>query len=151
MVRAIKRLNLLQIITLIALIIVYVLCNFNIKGMTDLFWIVLAFNMLGFLLFTTKWSKEGKTLYRRMDKNYNKNLTRKPSDIIFLTCVAFYILICFTIVSGAFIKGYEKDISTIFALLGSAWVFNLFTAYIVERTSKEVKSILKSNNHIRKD
>ena len=67
MVKVIKRLNLLQTITLIALIIVYILCNFNIKGMTDLFWIVLALNMLGFLLFTTKWSKEGKTLYRKMD------------------------------------------------------------------------------------
>ena len=143
LIRAIKRLNLLQIITLVCLIIVYVLCNFNIKGMDDLFWIVLALNMLGFLLFTTKWSKEGKTLYRKMNKNYNKNLTRQPSDIIFFTCVAFYILICTTIVSGAFIKGYEKDISTLLSLLVSAWVFNLFTAVIVERTFREVKSILR--------
>lgn len=42
LIRAIKRLNLLQIITLIGLIIVYVLCNFNIRGMVDLFWIVVS-------------------------------------------------------------------------------------------------------------
>lgn len=35
--------------------------------------------MFGYLMCITKWSKEGKTANRKIDKSYDKNLTGKPS------------------------------------------------------------------------
>ena len=61
MINRLKRLNKLQIISTILLTISFILVLCNVYNSNNLFWLCLGLNMGGYLLFTTKWSNEGKT------------------------------------------------------------------------------------------
>lgn len=61
MVNILKRLNKIQVVSLILLVVLFILVCFNINNSTNFFWVLLGLNMLGYLMFVTKWSKEGKT------------------------------------------------------------------------------------------
>ena len=98
MVRVVKRLNVLQVIGLIGLVVVDILYYLKVDNMINLFFVFLGLNILGHLLFTTKWSKEGKTNFSKLDKKYSKNLTRKPSETIFFSTVALYLTVCVVII-----------------------------------------------------
>ena len=105
-----KRLNRIQIISLILLTVAFIMVLFGVHNSNNLFWILIGINMFGYLLFTSKWSNEGKTWYSKIDKKYSKNLTRKPSDTIFFMMVAYYILICIVVIADIFIDNFMNEI-----------------------------------------
>ena len=145
MVNSLKRLNWIQIVSLILIVVAFVLYCLNIKGGKEFFWIALSINMLGFLLFTNKWCREGKTGIKKADKSYSKNLTRKPSDFIFIILVAYYLVVCLINIIDIFYRGYKYDFGIILALFIIAFGCNIVSAYTVERTANEINLLLKGD------
>lgn len=143
MVNSLKRLNKIQIVSLILLIISFILVCFNVNNNTNFFWVSLGLNMLGYLMFITKWSREGKTGNRKIDKSYDKNLTRKSSEFIFFMVVAYYLVICICVVADIWIKDFMYQFGTILGLFSVAFIWNFLSLAIVDRTMKEVELILK--------
>ena len=143
MVNSLKRLNKIQIVSLILLIISFILVCFNVNNNTNFFWVSLGLNMLGYLMFITKWPKEGKTGNRKIDKSYDKNLTRKSSEFIFFMVVAYYLVICICVVADILIKDFMYQFGTILGLFSVAFIWNFLSLAIVDRTMKEVELILK--------
>lgn len=139
-----KRANLLQVISLILLVIVFVLCLFSIRGMEELFWVILALNMFGYIQFMTKWSKEGKTTFKKMDENYNKNFTRKSSETIFFMCIAYFLVICIIIVGGYVFKGFDKELNVLLPLLIFSIIWNVLALIIVDKTFNQIKTLVKT-------
>ena len=143
MVNSLKRLNKIQVVSLILLVASFILVCFGINNSTNFFWVSLGLNMLGYLMFITKWSKEGKTGNRKIDKSYDKNLTRKSSEFIFFMVVAYYLDICICVIADIWIKDFMYQFGTILGLFGMAFIWNFLSLAIVDRTSKEVELILK--------
>lgn len=143
MVNSFKRLNSIQIISFALLILSFILYCFNVKSSENFFWVSVGINMLGYLLFMMKWSKEGKTGIKKADKNYNKNLTRKPSEFIFTMVVAYYLLICVVVIAGIFIKDFMYEFGVVLGVLLVAFIWNFISLYIVNRTAKEVSMLIK--------
>lgn len=144
MVNSLKRLNFIQVISMILLIVSFILVCFGVYNSENLFWVCLSLNMLGYAKFVIKWSREGRTRNRRLDKNYNKNLTRKSSEFIFILLVAYYLLICLCIISDIWIKNFTNEFGTILGLLIISFICNFLSLEIVDRTSKEVNMLLNS-------
>lgn len=142
MVKMFKRLNVIQIISFILLIIAFILLIFNVNNSDNLFWVCFSLNMLGYALFIIKWTKEGKTWYKNLDKNYGKNLTRKPSEILFFLLVIYYIIICAVFIIEIWIKDFSKQFSTMIILFILAIIFNYISIIIVNKTYKEVKTLI---------
>ena len=143
MVNSLKRLNKIQVVSLILLIISLILVYFNVNNSTNFFWVSLGLNMLGYLMFISKWSREGKTGNRKIDKSYDKNLTRKPSEFIFFMVVAYYIVICVCVIADMCIKDFMHEFGTILGLFSMAFIWNFLSLAVVDRTMKEVELILK--------
>lgn len=116
MVNSLKRLNKIQVVSLILLIISLILVCFNVNNSTNFFWVSLGLNMLGYLMFISKWSREGKTGNRKIDRSYEKNLTRKSSEFIFFMVVAYYIVICICVIADMWIKDFMNEFGTILGL-----------------------------------
>ena len=138
-----KRLNKLQIISTILLTIALILFLCGIHNSNNLFWFCLALNMAGYLLFTVKWSDEGKTWYKKIDKNYSKNFTRRPSDTIFFMLVAYYLLICIVVILDIFIKDFMNEM--IISLYVIAILCNYLGLVIVDKTKEEVVNFIEIN------
>lgn len=143
MVNSLKRLNKIQVVSLILLIISLILVCFNVNNSTNFFWVSLGLNMLGYLMFISKWSREGKTGKRKIDRSYEKNLTRKSSEFIFFMVVAYYIVICICVIADMWIKDFMHEFGTILGLFSMAFIWNFLSLAIVDRTMKEVELILK--------
>ncbi len=143
MVNSLKRLNKIQVVSLILLVASFILVCCGINNSTNFFWVSLGLNMLGYLMFITKWSKEGKTGNRKIDKSYDKNLTRKSSEFIFFMVVAYYLVICICVIADIWIKDFMYQFGTILGLFSMAFIWNFLSLAIVYRTSKEVELILK--------
>lgn len=143
MVNSLKRLNKIQVVSLILLIISLILVCFNVNNSTNFFWVSLGLNMLGYLMFISKWSREGKTGNRKIDRNYEKNLTRKSSEFIFFMVVAYYIVICICVIADMWIKDFMHEFGTILGLFSMAFIWNFLSLAVVDRTMKEVELILK--------
>ena len=143
MVNSLKRLNKIQVVSLILLVASFILVCCGINNSTNFFWVSLGLNMLGYLMFITKWSKEGKTGNRKIDKSYDKNLTRKSSEFIFFMVVAYYLVICICVIADIWIKDFMYQFGTILGLFSMSFIWNFLSLAIVDRTSKEVELILK--------
>lgn len=104
--------------------------------------------MGGYLLFTTKWSNEGKTWYSRIDNKYSKNLTRKPSETIFYMLVAYYILICIVVIADIFIDNFMNE--SIMALYIIAILCNYLGLVVVDKTMKEIVSLIETSGRGKK-
>ena len=143
MVNSLKRLNKIQVVSLILLIISLILICFNVNNSTNFFWVSLGLNMLGYLMFISKWSREGKTGNRKIDRSYEKNLTRKSSEFIFSMVVAYYIVICICVIADMWIKDFMHEFGTILGLFSMAFIWNFLSLAVVDRTMKEVELILK--------
>lgn len=143
MVNSLKRLNKIQVVSLILLVVSFILVCLGISNSANFFWISLGLNMFGYLMFITKWSKEGKTGNRKIDKSYDKNLTRKSSEFIFFMVVAYYLVICVCVIADFWIKDFMYQFGTILGLFSMAFIWNFLSLAIVDRTSKEVELILK--------
>lgn len=143
MVNSLKRLNWIQVISIILLIVSFILFCCGIHNSENFFWVSLGLNMLGYLMFITKWSREGKTGNRKIDKNYDKNLTRKSSEFIFFMVVAYYLIICLCVIAGIWIKDFMYQFGSILGMFIVALICNFLSLEIVDRTSKEVEILLK--------
>lgn len=143
MVNSLKRLNKIQVVSLILLIISLILVCFNVNNSTNFFWVSLGLNMLGYLMFISKWSREGKTGNRKIDRSYEKNLTRKSSEFIFFMVVAYYIVIYICVIADMWIKDFMHEFGTILGLFCMAFIWNFLSLAVVDRTMKEVELILK--------
>lgn len=143
MVNSLKRLNKIQVVSLVLLIVSFILVCFSVNNSTNFFWVSLGLNMLGYLMFISKWSREGKTGNRKADKNYNKNLTRKSSEFIFFMVVGYYIVICICVIADIWIKDFMYEFGTILGLFSMAFIWNFLSLAVVDRTMKEVELILK--------
>ncbi len=143
MVNSLKRLNKIQVVSLILLVVSFSLVCFNVHNSENFFWVSLGLNMLGYLMFISKWSREGKTGNRKIDKSYDKNLTRKSSEFIFFMVVAYYLVICICIIADIWIKDFMYQFGTILGLFSMAFIWNFLSLAIVDRTMKEVELILK--------
>lgn len=139
MVNSLKRLNKIQVVSLVLLVVSFILVCFGINNSTNFFWISLGLNMLGYLIFITKWSKEEKTGNRKVDKSYDKNLTRKSSEFTFFMVVAYYLVICICVIADIWIKDFMYQFGTILGLFSMVFL----SLAIVDRTMKEVELILK--------
>lgn len=146
MVNSLKRLNKIQVVSLILLIISLILVCFNVNNSTNFFWLSLGLNMLGYLMFISKWSREGKTGNRKIDRSYEENLTRKSSEFIFFMVVAYYIVICICVIADMWIKDFMNEFGTILGLFSMAFIWNFLSLAVVDRTMKEVELILKGGN-----
>ena len=146
MVNSLKRLNKIQVVSLILLIISLILVCFNVNKSTNFFWVSLGLNMLGYLMIISKWSREGKTGNRKIDRSYEKNLTRKSSEFIFFMVVAYYIVICICVIADMWIKDFMNEFGTILGLFSMAFIWNFLSLAVVDRTMKEVEIILKGGN-----
>lgn len=61
MVNSLKRLNKIQVVGLVLLVVSFILVCLGINNSANFFWVSLGLNMFGYLMFISKWSKEGKT------------------------------------------------------------------------------------------
>lgn len=68
-------------------------------------------------MFIMKWSKEGKTGNRKIDKSYDKNLTRKSSKFIFFMVVAYYLVIYICVIADIWIKEFYVSIWNNFRII----------------------------------
>lgn len=141
--KIIKRLNLVQIIGFIIMIIAFILNMFSIKGMIDLFFIGLSLNALGFTLSTIKWTKEGKTGFRKMDKSYNKNLTRRSSDTMLFLNVGYYVGICLLVLTEVIDKTYFKLLFSLMPILIVSLMTNVVLYLIIDATYNQVVKLIK--------
>lgn len=133
-----KRVHLSHKISIVCLAVSLILVEFGVKASEYIFWISVVYNFYEFIMFMMKWSKEGRTISKKCDSNYNKNLTRKSSDYIFFMVIAYGIMVCLPFFTNIFIKDYAYDVSTIFAQCMAFVVCNVALFYVVDRTSNEV-------------
>ena len=54
MVNSLRRLNKIQVVSLVLLVVSFILVCFDINNSTNFFWVSLVLNMLGNLMFITK-------------------------------------------------------------------------------------------------
>jgi hypothetical protein len=147
MVNSLKRLNKIQVLSLVLLVVSFIMFCLGINNSSNFFWVCLGLNMYGYLIFIVKWSKEGKTGNRRIDKNYDKNLTRKSSEFIFFMVIAYYLIICICVIADFWIQDFMYQFGTILGLFSIAIIWNFLSLAIVDRTSKEVELILKGGKN----
>lgn len=140
---SLKRLSKSQVFSLIGLTISFVLVLCNVYNTNNLFWIFVGINLFSFTTFTTKWGNEGKTWLKKMDKKYDKNLTRKPSETLFFMMVAYYILVCLVLVGDFFFKNFMNE--SIIAIYVIAVLCNFIGLLIVNKTFKEVVSFVETS------
>ena len=135
-----KRITKLQIISLSLITIAFFLRIFNIYN-NDYFFIgVVALNMLSLLKYMEKWSNEGKTWFKRIDKKYDKNFTRTPSDLLFFMVTGYVLIIVLVILISNFInKGFNDYV---FAMYLLTIVCNYMALSVVDRTSNNVERFI---------
>lgn len=142
--KKIKRMNFLQVLGIIIMIVSFVLGLFNVKGMLDLFFVGLGLNALGFTILSIKWSKEGKTGFKKMDKNYDKNLTRKSSDTMLFMNVVYYFMLSLSIIMDLVEDNYSKGAFSLIPILSLALVVNYALLFIIDKTYNQVVEIIKT-------
>lgn len=102
--------------------------------------------MMGTIYFIDAWGREGKTLFKKLDKN----LSRKSSELIFFLAIAQTILICLVFIAEFWWKDFSKQFSTIMGIFIMTMAFLVIILMIVERTFKEVDVIATSKDKIKK-
>ena len=146
MLKNLRYLNKIQIISNVVLLPLSILSIVTQKEkIISLFWIFLTLAVLGNTLFEGKWGKEGITWFKKLDKNYNKNLTRKTSnllDICFMIYVTLFLI--FYIIIEYINKSYFFLFSITFYIITLVYEFIAFN--VVVRTAKEVDNIIKTKN-----
>ena len=144
MVNKIKRLNKIQIVSIIGLIISLVLILFNVKGIYNWFWIFTGIGILGIVKFIDKWCIEGRTWFRMFDKKYDKNLTRKSSELLFFILVAYVLVICMFFIIEFWKPAITKDLSVIIGVFIATIVYHIILLLVVDKTSKQVIDIAEN-------
>lgn len=147
MARMIKRINILQAISMIGMIITLVLIMCNVNNIVNLFWIFVGLSIGGNVMYLDKWGKEGLTRFKKMDSNYNKNYTRKTSELLLFLLATYTMVICIIFLATILIPSFTQDISVIIGFTIFSAVTNAVNLYLVDRTSKEVKETIKKGGN----
>ena len=143
MQRKVKYFNNIQIFGNIGLLIVFILVlTTNIKNIFNLYWLMFGIAFLGNVIYLNKWSKEGKTWYKKRDKSYTDNLTRKQSDLLLFIMVAYTLIVCGLYIIEFFIPSITLDLSVIISFYILTIVFEYVIYVIVVRTFKEVNKLI---------
>lgn len=131
-----KRLSKLQIVSLILLTIAFFLRIFKVHDDNSLYIFALVLSMFAFLKYMVRWSNEGKTWFKRIDKSYTKNFTRKPSDTLFFMVVAYFLEVAIVFLTDIFVDNYLSE--SLFSLYLLTIVCNYMGLVIVDKTSDDV-------------
>ena len=75
-------------------------------------------------------------MVQKMDKNYNKTFTRKPSDALFFLVVAYVVVVAGIYVTDIFVDNYLTE--SLFALYLLTIVYNYMALVLVDKTSEDV-------------
>lgn len=147
MLKNLRYLNKLQIISNVVL---FPLCIITIvtknQKIIALFWIFLLLALIGNVLFEGKWSKDGKTWFKNLDKDYKKNLTRKSNNILDI-CFMIYIVLFF--VFYVFIEYFPNLVApfistSVFYIINV--IYEVVSLIIVVRTANEIDKLIKTKN-----
>ncbi len=144
MVNSLKRLNNKQIIGLIIEVISFIGCCFNIDAFINWFWIGEGLKMFGSIYFIDLYSKEGKTWFKKLDKKRDKNLTRKPSELIFFLEIAETIIVSLVFVAEFVIKDFSQQFSTIMGIFIYSIISLIVILIVVERTYRHVDLLINN-------
>lgn len=102
-------------------------------------WFFIALTCMGDALFTKKWGIIGRTWNYKDDEDYNKQLTRKYSDRIFLIICSLGIVLCpIALFETVFSENY---IAMVCAYLFSTFILILLYIF-TDKESKEVAKII---------
>ncbi len=139
--RRIKRyLNKMQAISLIlaTIVIIVIPITHNTK-LVSIGWFLLGCNAFGCGMFTKKWGLDGITWFRRNDKDYKKNLTRKYSDLLFYIIGAFGMFLCIvTLFENTFKENYiALLIGYIISIIVLVVIFSM-----TDRVSKQIEQLI---------
>ncbi len=149
MLKNLKYFNKIQIISNIALFIVLIITLIVQKErIFHLYWMIFAITFLGNILCINKWSKEGKTWYKNADKNWSKNLTRKPSDTLLFVVVIFTLIVCSIFIIGFFINNIIINNIVIIFYFILTIIFEYVVYLIINRTFKEVEGLISTNKKL---
>lgn len=149
MLKNLKYFNKIQIISNIALFIVLIITLIvQNQRIFHLYWAIFGIAFLGNILCINKWSKEGKTWYKNADKNWLKNLTRKPSDTLLLVVVIFTLIVCSIFIIGFFINNIIINNIVIIFYFILTIIFEYVIYLIINRTFKEVEGLISTNKKL---
>lgn len=146
MLKNLRYLNKVQIISNVLLLPLCILSIVTQKEkIISLFWTFLILAVLGNTFFESKWGREGKTWFKRLDKNYKKNLTRKTAntlDICFMIYATLFLIFSFFIDYNN--RSYLFVIAISFYVI--TLIYEIIAFNVVVRTAKEVDNLIKTKN-----
>ena len=137
-----KRLNKLQIVSLVGLTITLILVLLDVYNTENLFWIFVGLNIFSYVSFMAKWSQDGKTWFSKADKKYTKNLTRKPSDTLLFMAVAYAGVIALIVIADMLIKDFKT--TSVISIYIFTIVWNYIGLIVVDKTFKEISTLIES-------
>ncbi len=98
--------------------------------------------MFGSMYFIDLYSKEGKTWFKKLDKKREKNLTRKPSELIFFLEIAETIIVSSVFVAEFVIKDFSQQFSTIMGIFIYSIISLIVILIVVEKTYRHVDLLI---------
>jgi len=150
MLKNLKYFNKIQIISNIALFIVLIITLVVQKErIFHLYWAIFGIAFLGNILCINKWSKEGKTWYKKIDKNWSKNLTRKPSDTLLTIVVLYTLIVCSIFIIEIFVSDITSNVLIIICYFILTIIIEYIIYSITDRTFKEVERLINTNKNLK--
>ena len=133
-----RKYNTYQKIGLLLMLVSFIGVCFGIRNTNNWFWISIALNMFGVVKYADVWADEGKTWFKKLDKNYNKNLTRRPSERIVFLMVAYTICICSFFIAEFFFVDLTEQLWVMAVCFVLTVIMTIIISTIVDKTQKEV-------------
>lgn len=150
MLKSLKYFNNIQIVSNIILLIVLIITIIiQSDRLFHLYWMVLGITFIGNILCINKWSKEGKTWYKKIDKNWSKNLTRKPSDTLLTIVVLYTLIVCSIFVTEIFVSDITSNALIIIGYFILTIIFEYIIYSIIDHTFKEVERLINTNKNLK--
>lgn len=131
-----------KISLLLSIVIVILIPIFTKLNLNQILWTVLFWNMYGNFMFLNKWSKDGITWFRKSDKDYNKNITRKHSDFTFFTVGFVTLIICLSLTLSIFNINLVYNYIWIIIIEIITILIELLLAYSTARVNKQIMEII---------
>lgn len=149
MLKNLKYFNKIQIVSNIALFIVLIITlAVEKERIFHLYWMIFSITFLGNILCINKWSKEGKTWYKNADKNWSKNLTRKPSDTLLFAIVIYTLIVCSIFIIEFFAYNIIMNNLVILLYFILTVIFEYVIHLIINRTFKEIEGLISTNKKL---
>ena len=149
MLKNLKYFNNIQIVSNIFLLIVLIITLIiQSDRLFHLYWMILGITFLGNIFCINKWSKEGKTWYKKADKNWSKNLTRKPSDTLLTIVVLYTLIVCSIFIIEFFVNDIIINNFVIIFYFVLTIIFEYVIYLIINCTFKEVEGLISTNKKL---